>query len=137
MGGTALNRLNFRTLAEFRRRHLGALGELFVQVLKLCRSAGLVKLGHVALDGTKIQANASKHKAMSYRRMREAEAKLAAEVAVRFARPAAADAAGGPGRRPGPGGGGLAALAAYEQARLQGLRPGHPAPHRGAPAAAA
>ena len=77
MAVTALNRPNFRTIAEFRSRHLGALGELFVQVLKLCRSAGLVKLGHVALDGTKIQANASKHKAMSYRRMREAEAKLA------------------------------------------------------------
>src|SRR5260370_42550726 len=98
MGGTALNRPNFRTLAEFRRRHLGALGELFVQVLKLCRSAGLVKLGHVAFDGTKIQANASKHKAMSYRRMREAEAKLAAEVAARFARAAAGGPEEGRGR---------------------------------------
>jgi transposase len=92
MAVTALNRPDFRTIAEFRRRHLGALGDLFVQVLKLCRAAGLVKLGHVALDGTKIQANASKHKAMSYRRMREAEAKLAAEVAAWFARAAAADA---------------------------------------------
>ena len=51
-----------------------------MQVLRLCREAGLVKLGHVALDGTKIKANASKHKAMSYDRMEEAEAKLAAEV---------------------------------------------------------
>jgi transposase len=89
---TALNRPDFRTIAEFRRRHLGALGDLFVQVLKLCRAAGLVKLGHVALDGTKIQANASKHKAMSYQRMHQAEARLAAEVAAWFARAAAADA---------------------------------------------
>jgi len=51
---------------------------LFVQVLKLCQKAGLVKLGHVALDGTKIQANASKHKAMSYKRMEEDEARLEA-----------------------------------------------------------
>jgi transposase len=61
------------TLAEFRRRHLSALAGLFVDGLKLCRKAGLVKLGHVALDGTKVQANASKHKAMSYARMGETE----------------------------------------------------------------
>jgi hypothetical protein len=54
---------------------------LFLQALKLCRKAGLVKLGHVAFDGTKIKANASKHKAMSYGRMEKAEAELAAEVA--------------------------------------------------------
>ena len=57
------------TVAEFRRRHITALANLFVQVLQLCRAAGLVKLGHVALDGTKMRANASKHKAMSYGRM--------------------------------------------------------------------
>src|SRR6266567_2998242 len=56
------------------RRHLKALGALFLQVLKLCETAGLVKLGHVALDGTKIKANASKHKAMSYERMKKREA---------------------------------------------------------------
>ena len=56
---------DFRTISEFRRRHLRALAGLFVQVLKLAEKAGLVKLGHVALDGTKIKANASKHKAMS------------------------------------------------------------------------
>ena len=56
---------DFRTISEFRRRHLQALAGLFVQVLKLAEKAGLVKLGHVALDGTKIKANASKHKAMS------------------------------------------------------------------------
>src|SRR5919198_6244526 len=69
MAVTALNKPDFRTIAAFRQRHLKALGELFVQILKLCRAAGLVKLGHVALDGTKVQANASKHKAMSYKRM--------------------------------------------------------------------
>lgn len=77
---TGMQRPDFRTISDFRKRHLGALAGLFVQVLKLCRTAGLVKLGHVALDGTKIKANASKHKAMSYVRMKEAEPKLAAEV---------------------------------------------------------
>ena len=77
---TGLQRPDFRTIAEFRKRHLAALSGLFVQVLGLCRAAGLVKLGHVALDGTKIRANASKHKAISYGRMPAAEAKLAAEV---------------------------------------------------------
>jgi transposase len=71
---------DFRTISEFRRRHLKALGALFVQVLQLAEKAGLVKLGHVALDGTKIKANASKHKAMSYARMKKREAELKAEV---------------------------------------------------------
>jgi len=71
---------DFRTISEFRRRHLKALAGLFVQVLKLAEKAGLVKLGHVALDGTKIKANASKHKAMSYQRMKKREAELEAEV---------------------------------------------------------
>ena len=93
MAVTALNRPDFRTVSDFRKRHLPALGALFVQVLKLCQAAGLVKLGHVALDGTKVQANASKHKAMSYGRMREAERKLAAEVNGWFGHAAAADAA--------------------------------------------
>ena len=79
---TAMNCPDHRTIARFRRRHLKALGDLFVQVLKLCRAAGLVRLGHVALDGTKMQANASVHKAMSYGRMREAEKKLSAEVSA-------------------------------------------------------
>jgi transposase len=65
---------DFRTISEFRRRHLKALAALFVQVLQLAEKAGLVKLGHVALDGTKIKANASKHKAMSYERMKKREA---------------------------------------------------------------
>lgn len=71
---------DFRTISEFRKRHLKALAGLFVQVLKLAEKAGLVKLGHVALDGTKIKANASKHKAMSYERMKKREAELEAEV---------------------------------------------------------
>jgi transposase len=71
---------DFRTISEFRRRHLKALAALFVQVLKLAERVGLVKLGHVALDGTKIKANASKHKAMSYERMKKREAELKAEV---------------------------------------------------------
>ena len=71
---------DFRTISEFRRRHQKALADLFVQVLKLAEKAGLVKLGHVALDGTKIKANASKHKAMSYDRMKKREAELEAEV---------------------------------------------------------
>jgi transposase len=93
MAVTAMNRPDFRTIATFRQRHLKALGNLFVQVLKLCRAAGLVKLGHVSLDGTKVRANASVHKAMSYGRMREAEKKLAAEVAAWFAQAEATDAA--------------------------------------------
>ncbi len=68
------------SIATFRRTHLDALGGLFGQVLLLCQKAGLVKLGHIAIDGTKVSANASKHKAMSYGRMSEAEAKLDAEV---------------------------------------------------------
>ena len=68
------------SIAEFRQRHLSRLAGLFVQILQLCEEAGLVKLGHVALDGTKVKANASKHKAMSYGRMSEAEIRLEKEV---------------------------------------------------------
>jgi len=67
-------------ISEFRRVHLEALKGLFVQVLRLCQKAGLVKMGHVALDGTKLQANASKHKAMSYERMAKSEQELKAEI---------------------------------------------------------
>ena len=77
----ANNTPDFRTISDFRKDHLGALSGLFLQVLAFCQRAGLVKLGHVALDGTKVRANASRHKAMSYRRMKEKEAQLAAEVA--------------------------------------------------------
>lgn len=67
-------------ISEFRRIHLRALTKLFVQVLRLCQKMGLVKLGHVALDGTKLKANASKHKAMSHERMNQDTARLEAEV---------------------------------------------------------
>ncbi|MBI5200629.1 MAG: IS1182 family transposase [Elusimicrobia bacterium] len=77
----ANNTPDFRTISDFRMRHLEALQGLFVQVLRLCQKAGMVKLGHVALDGTKMKANASKHKAMSYGRMKKTEAQLQAEVA--------------------------------------------------------
>ena len=88
----ALDPPDFRTISDFRKRHLKALGALFLQVLKLCEAAGLVKLGHVALDGTKIKANASKHKAMSYQRMKKRELELKAEVARMLAAAEAADA---------------------------------------------
>lgn len=68
------------TIAEFRKRHLKRLESLFTQVLLLCMKAGLVKLGHVALDSTKVKANASKHKAMSYGRMCEKEKELEQKV---------------------------------------------------------
>src|SRR5664279_1467911 len=68
------------TIAEFSKRHLDALSGLFTQALLLCSEAGLVKLGHVAIDVTKIKANASKHKAMSYKRMNETEARLKQEI---------------------------------------------------------
>ncbi|MBI3934327.1 MAG: IS1182 family transposase [Acidobacteria bacterium] len=68
------------TLAEFRRRHLAALAALFVQVLRLCQEAGLVKLGHVALDGTKIKANASRYRNRTYERLSEQEKELAEQV---------------------------------------------------------
>ena len=77
---TAMNRPDHRTIAKFRRRHLTALSGLFVQVLRLCQKAGMADLGHVALDGTKIKASASKRKAMSYERMLKAEPQLRAEV---------------------------------------------------------
>jgi transposase len=88
----ALDPPDFRTISNFRKRHLTALAGLFVQVLKLCEKAGLVKLGHVALDGTKIKANASKHKAMSYERMEKRAAELEAEVAKWLSSAEAADA---------------------------------------------
>ena len=71
---------DYRSLSRFRRRHEGALGDLFNQVLVLCGSSGLVKLGRVALDGTKLRASASKHKAMSYERLGPRIEELQAQV---------------------------------------------------------
>ena len=76
----ANNTPDFRTISDFRKDHLAALSGLFLQVLLLCQREGLVKLGHVALDGTKVRANASKHQAMSYQRMKEKEEQLQGEV---------------------------------------------------------
>ena len=86
-------RPDFRTLATFRKRHLSAMQKLFVQVLRLCREAGLVKLGHLSLDGSKYQANASKHKAMSYGRIQASEPALVAEIQALLKRAAETDAA--------------------------------------------
>jgi len=88
----AQNRPDFRTISEFRRRHLKAFKELFLQVLKIAYEAGLVKLGHVSLDGTKVKANASKHKAMSYGRMKTTEAELKKEIQELVERANAIDA---------------------------------------------
>lgn len=84
---------DFRSIARFRKRHLSALGHLFVQALALCRAAGMVKLGRVALDGTKLRANASRRKAMSYARMSEREKVLAQEVSDLLAEAEAIDKA--------------------------------------------
>ena len=69
-----------RTICDFRVNHLEELSQLFVQVVQLAKECGLLKLGTVAIDGTKVKANASKHKAMSYERMLESEAKLRAQI---------------------------------------------------------
>ena len=110
------------TIAAFRQQHLTALSRFFVQVLQLCARAGLVTLGHVALDGTKVQANASKHKAMSYGRMTETEQRLEAEVTALLAQAAARDASEdqqyGPGRR----GDALPAELARRESRLVKIR---------------
>ncbi len=81
------------TIAEFRKRHLEALAGLFTQALLLCEKAGLVKLGHVAIDGTKIKAHASKHKAQSYARMTETEARLKQEIEALLKQAEAVDVA--------------------------------------------
>jgi len=82
-----------RSIARFRKRHLSALGHLFVQALALCQAAGMVRLGRVALDGTKLRANASRRKAMSYARMSEKEKILAQEVSELLAEAEAIDRA--------------------------------------------
>jgi Transposase domain (DUF772) len=92
MSIVGLDAPDFRTISDFRKRHLKALSDLFKQVLHLCEKAGLVKLGHVALDGTTIKANASRHKAMSYGRMEERASQLEAEVAKWLSAAEAADA---------------------------------------------
>ncbi len=85
------NQPDFRTISDFRKHHLEALQGLFEQVLRLALAAGAIKLGRVALDGSKIKANASKHKAMSYKRMKEEERSLRAEVRQLLKQAKAAD----------------------------------------------
>jgi transposase len=81
-----------RTIAEFRQQHLPAFSELFVQVVRLAREAGVLQLGTLAIDGSKVQANASKHKAMSYQRMREEEQQLRDQIAALTTQAATVDA---------------------------------------------
>jgi len=85
------NQPDFRTISDFRKIHHEALEELFRQVLRLALEAGAIKLGRVALDGSKVKANASKHKAMSYGRMKEQERSLRKEVRELLAQAAAVD----------------------------------------------
>jgi transposase len=120
---------DFRSIARFRERHLHALGELFVGALRLCKQARLVGLGVLAVDGTKLRANASRHKAMSYERMTKKESDLEAEIAAlrkqvdavladAQATDAAEDAEFGPDRR----GDELPAELARRETRLRKIR---------------
>jgi transposase len=89
-----------RTIAEFRQQHLAAFEALFVQVVQIAREAGVVQLGALAVDGSKVKANASKHKAMSYGRMREEERRLREEIAALTTKAEAVDAAEDAGHGP-------------------------------------
>jgi len=82
---------DFRTISDFRKLHIKELADLFIGVLQLCQKAGLVKLGHIALDSTKVKANASRHKAMSYGRMKQEEKRLKEEIDQLLNRAAATD----------------------------------------------
>jgi transposase len=86
------NEPDFRTISDFRKQHLAALQGLFDQVLRITLQAGTMKLGRVVLDGSKVKANASKHKAMSYGRMQEDEKRLKEEVRRLLAQAEATDA---------------------------------------------
>lgn len=110
------------SIAAFRQQHLEALAALFLQVLRLCQRAGLVKLGHVAIDGTKIGANASKHKAMSYGRMGEAEKKLEEEVQRLLAEAERTDAEENARLGKGKRGDELPAELARRESRLRKIR---------------
>jgi transposase len=116
------NQPDFRTISDFRKRHEQALSGLFEQVLVICRESGLVKLGRVAVDGTKIKANASKHKAMSYGRLTEKEAALKKEIQEIFRQAEAIDLEEdhryGPERR----GDELPEELAHRETRLQKIR---------------
>ena len=110
------------TIAAFRERHLKALSGMFTQVLGLCQKGGLVKLGHVALDGTKVKANASKHKAMSYGRMKKKASELEVEVKRLLAQAEATDAAEDAQYGKGKRGDELAEGWAFGKGRLEKIR---------------
>ena len=110
------------SIANFRQLHLEELAGLFVQVLKMCERAGLVKLGHVAIDGSKLRANASKHKAMSYDRMCEKEEQLVAEVARLLKEAEETDAAEDGRYGKGVRGNELPAELARRESRLRKIR---------------
>jgi len=113
---------HFTTVNSFRDAHRDALAGLFQQVLQLCMSAGLVKLAHVAIDGTKIKANASKHKAMSAERMEKAEGKLTDEIEALLAKAEAVDAAEDAAYGPGNQEPGLKAEWARREGRREKIR---------------
>ena len=119
---TANQRPDFRTISDFRQRHLEALADLFVQVLQVCRHAGLVKMGVVALDGTKVRANASKHKAMSYGRMQTELPRLEAEVATLLRQATDADQAEDRQHGAGSRGDELPAEVTHREQRLARIR---------------
>jgi transposase len=116
------NQPDFRTIADFRKRHLTALRGFFEQVLRLAREMGAPHLGRVALDGSKVKANASKHKAMSYKRMGEKQRQLRAEVAQLLAQAEAADTAEDAQFGTSRGGDDLPAELHRRESRLQRIR---------------
>ncbi len=122
MAVTGLNRPDLRTVSDLRKRHLTALSDLFVQVLRLCQAAGMVKLGHVAVGGTKPRANANRHKAMSYQHRARQAPKLAAEVKAWLDQADAADAAEDAQHGPDRRGDEMADWMADKQRRLQRIR---------------
>ena len=116
------NQPDFRTIADFRKTHLTALTGFFEQVLRLARELGAPRLGRVALDGSKVKANASKHKAMSYKRMGEKQRQLRAEVAQLLAQAEAADTAEDAQFGTSRGGDDLPAELYRRESRLQRIR---------------
>jgi transposase len=116
------NQPNFRTISDFRKIHLATLEGLFEQVLKIALEAGAMKVGRVAVDGTKVRANASKHKAMSYDRMNEKEKDLKAEVKDLMAKAAAADAEEDARHGKDSGGNELTGELARRETRLNRIR---------------
>lgn len=119
---TANQTPDFRTISDFRQRHLEALTDLFVQVLQVCRRAGLVTFGVVALDGTKVRAQASKPKAMSYGRMQTEIPRLEAEVSTLLRQAAATDQAEDRQHGAGSRGDDLPAEVAHREQRIARIR---------------